>query len=267
MAGEIVAYRCATCDRILASDEIRSVTAQRTEVKSCAKCGSGLVEERSRVVEPIAAVLARATLYPFRPMTLAVSLVVLSAGFGASFVPGFGGFVAGGIRFAWLFAVLRSAANGADDPQVDPAEISPSTASWSGPFVRYLAAVLVAFGPALIALVTFGANALVVVALLTLLGALYLPAALIIAAHSDSWLPLNPMPVIRLVARIPGQYATACGLLFLLVLLTLGATAAARGLDIPVVSALLEGVIGFLPLVAAARMLGVLVHECREELE
>lgn len=263
---ELLAYRCPACNLFLDGAEIKSIKAGSTEMKACARCGGALVTERSRVVQPVAASLARATLYPLRPLTLAISVGVMIASFLASYVP-FGDLVAWGIRFGWLFAVLRAASSGADDPEIDPSEIGPTLVSWTGPFVRYALAAIVACGPALAAALLLGDSGYAIAGLLAVVGSLYLPAALIIAAHDESLVAgLNPLPALRLIARIPGPYATACALLAVLGLLAGGTVLAARALAIPIASPLIEAVVGFLPLVGAARMLGVLVHECREEL-
>jgi hypothetical protein len=99
------------------------------------------------------------------------------------------------------------------------------------------------------------------------IGVLYLPAALIVAAHDERWLaPLNPAPAVALITRIPGSYFVACAMLLGLFAFSGGAVAAARTLGMPFVGSAIEWVLGSLPLVAAARMLGILVYEKREEL-
>lgn len=264
--GELVTLRCPTCEALREGAQVKPIRAGSAEMKTCAKCGALLVAERSRVVQPIAKVLARAALYPFRPLTLAISTGVLVVAFGASFLP-FGALIAGGVRFGWLFSVLRAASKGAEDPAIDPTEIAPSVFLWIGPFVRSSFALAVAFGPALIAYGVLGDAGVIPAVALALLGSVYLPAALILAAHNTGWLaPLNPLPALKLIAKIPGSYATACALLFVLAMASGASVAAARALDVPILSGMASAVLGFLPLVGAARMLGVLVHECREEL-
>lgn len=217
-------------------------------------------------MKPLAAELATAFLYPFRPMTLVVSLVVALFAGAAGFLP-FGSLIGAGIRFAWLFAILRTASVGSEDVAVDPSEISSSIVGWVGPAFRVFLACLVAFLPAVMVALVLGESGMLGVAALGLAGGLYLPAALIVAAHDDRWLaPLNPAPAVMLIARIPGSYFTACAMLFVLFALSGGVSAGAQRLDMGIVSSLLQWVLGFLPLVAAARMLGILVHEKREEL-
>lgn len=264
--AEVVTLRCPTCEAVREGAQVKSIPAGSSEMKTCAKCGALLVAERSRVIQPIARVLARAALYPFRPLTLATSTGVLLVAFGASFLP-FGSLIAGGVRFGWLFSVLRAASKGAEDPEIDPTEIESSVFLWIGPFVRSFVAMAVAFGPALAALGVLGESGAVLAGALALAGSIYLPAALIVAAHNPGWFAaLNPLPALKLIARIPGSYATACALLFVLAMVSGASVAVARALAVPILSGMAEAVLGFLPLVGAARMLGVLVHECREEL-
>jgi hypothetical protein len=262
--GDIEDYRCPACDRFLSTAEIRMAGTGTAMMRACAKCGSALVVERSRVVRPLVAELATAFVYPFRPMTLFVSVVVLLASFGASFLP-FGTFIGGGIRFAWLFAILRAASVGVDDPEVDPSDIASGIFSWVGPFVRFVMASMVAFFPALLTAIALGPGP--VAALLGIAGAAYLPAALVVAAHSPGWFaPLNPVPAMRLIGRIPGPYATACAMLLALFGASALAIGGARLLGAPALAAIVEWFLGFLPLVAAARMLGIMLHESKEEL-
>ena len=263
---EIDSFHCRRCNRDVAGAGIKRLKAGSGEMLTCATCDDILVKERSRVVKPLAAELATAFVYPFRPMTLVVSLVVALFAGAAGLLP-FGGLIGAGIRFGWLFAILRAASVGNEDVQIDPSEISSSLLGWVGPAFRVLLASLVAFLPAIVAAVLLGANGMLGVAALGLAGGLYLPAALIVAAHDDRWLaPLNPAPAVGLIMRIPGSYFTACAMLFVLFAVSGGVSAGAQRLDTGIVSSLIQWVLGFLPLVAAARMLGILVYEKREEL-
>ena len=168
-----------------------------------------LETEHSRVVRPLAGELAGAFAYPFRPLTLIFSLAVALFAGAAGFLP-FGGLIGAGIRFGWLFAVLRAASVGNDDVETDASNISASPFGWIGPAVRALVASFVAFLPAIVAAVWLGERGVLVAAALGLIGALYLPAALIVAAHDERWLaPANPGPAIALITRIPGSYFTA----------------------------------------------------------
>lgn len=263
---EIESLYCRRCNREAGPADVKRLKAGSGELLTCATCGEVLVKEHSRVVKPLAAELATAFVYPFRPLTLIVSLVIAIFAGAASFMP-FGSLLGAGIRFGWLFAILRAASVGSEDVEVDPSEISSSMVGWVGPALRVLLASFVAFLPAIAAAAMLGEAGTLFAAPLAVAGGLYLPAALIVAAHDERWLaPLNPVPVVRLIARIPGSYFTACAMLFALFAFSEAAVAGARALDMGIASRVIEWVLGFVPLVAAARMLGILVHEKREEL-
>lgn len=264
--GGLESFYCNRCRRDVGPADIKRLKAGSGEMLTCATCDGVLTKEQSRVVRPIAAVLATAFSYPFRPMTLGVSLVVSVFAGAAGFLP-FGALIGAGIRFGWLFAILRTASLGGDEVEVDPSEISSSLFSWMGPALRVLVASVVAFLPAIVAAVVLGEGGAPVALGLGVVGLLYLPAALIVAAHDERWLaPLNPAPAIGLITRIPGSYFVACAMLFGLFAFSGGAVAVARKLEMAFVGSAIEWVLGFLPLVAAARMLGILVYEKREEL-
>jgi hypothetical protein len=266
----VASFRCNRCDRYLGPAEIKRLETRGVQLLLCAHCGDLVPEERSREVKPLVGELAKAVVYPFRPTTLAVSLVVtLFAGM-CSLVPFLlvlGGVIGTSIRLGWLFAILRSASNGHDDVEVGATDMGTSLFDWIGPAVRFLIACFVAFLPALLANLVLGRSGALVTSALTVVGTLYLPAALIVSSQDEGWLaPLNPAPAIALMTRIPGAYLTACGMLLVLFAVAGGAMAVARAVDMQLLGTAIEAVLGYLPLVAGARLLGVLVHEKREEL-
>lgn len=86
-----------------------------------------------------------------------------------------------------------------------------------------------------------------------------------------TWLvvgPLNPVPALRIIARIPGPYFLTLAFLLATLLLGAGAYYVARLAvgGIPLLGPLVVRVIGLYAPVVMARQLGVLVHEHREEL-
>lgn len=235
-------------------------------MRVCPACGSAVFHEESRSAEPVTVPLLRALAWPFRPVSM-ITLAVVIVGSGlASYAP-FGMWIAGGIRFGYLAAVLRAGSLGQDDVEIDPTQIGSAMWEWSAPFVRFLFTALISFGPAVLAAWLLGPAGIVPAAILGVLGAIYFPAALIVAAHAEGFFAwLRPDLPIRLIFQIPRPYAVACGLLLALAAVSGGAMAAAEAFDIPVMGFLLSAVLGFVPLVAAARLLGVLVHENREDL-
>lgn len=259
---DLAFYRCLRCARDLLPADVKRVRAGAGEICVCPLCGDHLRVESSRVVKPLGRELASAFLYPCRPYPLAFSLGVTLV----AFAPG-GGLLAAGVRVGWLLAVLRAASVGSEDVEVDVTDVGPSIASWIMPAVRVLLAALVAMLPAIVLQLLLGKHAALVVGAAGLAGLLYFPAALIVVSQSDSVLAaLNPAPAIALVTRIPGGYFLACALLLVLAGISGVANVVASAVDIAVLGFVLRACVGFLPLVAAARLLGILVYEHREEL-
>lgn len=266
MEAEYVALRCPRCDEFVADGEVKTVRSGWTELRTCPKCTAPLVAERSRVAKPIVLTLAVGALRSLRPLTLLVSLGVLAASIAASYAP-FGAAIGAGLQVGWFFAVLRAASRGDDDPEVDPTDLSARILAWIAPAVRYTLAFVVALGPSLVAALVLGESGMLFAGALFFLGAVQLPAGLIVAAHSPAWYaPLNPVPAVRLIFRIPGPYAVAFGMLVGLSMLGTGGVAVAHALDLGVASDVLAATAQYMPMVAAARLLGTLVYECREEL-
>lgn len=258
---------CARCRREIDEADIQRIVSGSTVTLACPRCDSVFMQNESRVVKPLVPELATAFYYPFRWTTLIVTLVIVFLAAGAGFIPVVGGFIAAGIRFGWLFAILRAASDGSEDVEVDASNIGGSLFEWIGPGIRFFLATFVAFLPALIAASALGDPTSFLVGALVVFGLLYLPAGVIAAAEANVWYaPLNPAPALMLIARIPGAYAIACVMLIVLFGISSGVVAAVSRIEVPFVGAILAGILGYFPLVAAARMLGILVYEKREEL-
>src|SRR6202012_326337 len=121
--------------------------------------------------------------YPFRGVTLLVSLAVVVVAAGGGFIPVVGGIISAGIRFGWLFAILRSASDGSEDVSIDASDIGGSVLGWIGPAVRYFLVTFVAFLPAAIAAAALGDPSSGVVAAFGVVGLCYFPAGVIAAAE------------------------------------------------------------------------------------
>ena len=256
-------YWCGACHRGLTQSETRTIGAGSGTTNACGACGGLVTQEQSRVVRPLAGELARSVALAFRPITLAITLAVLVLSGFTSFVPIAGGLLATGLRFGYLFAVLRSASAGQETVSL-AGEDAGSIVAWFMPAVRMIFVVAIAYGPAVALGLSFHAPVLGV--LFALLGTIYLPAAVIVAAHADGMGDvLNPVTAFYLIARIPGPYAIACGMVVVLL-------AVSVGLFVAVLQLLGTSVLGlfFAPffalqsLVCVARLLGTLVHENRE---
>lgn len=260
---------CEHCGVYREAQETRWSGPAHAAVAVCATCGGALRKEVQRVTVPITQALLRAFVYPFAPAIAVSTLLAALASAFVSFVPLIGGLLSATVVVAYLFLVLRASAEGRDDLASDT-EVAGSVVLWLEPLVRYLLTWVVAFSGAGLAFFALGwpASAPVIV-VLAALGALYLPAGMIVTAHREGCLgALNPVPAVRIIARIPGPYLLTLG--FLLVALVLGyavvyLTALTLG-QVPILGGLALRVFGLYAPVVMARQLGVLVHEHSEEL-
>ena len=102
---------------------------------------------------------------------------------------------------------------------------------------------------------------------LTVLGALYYPMALLAVAMADSLAGMSPMLVIPSILKVPGQYLVACGVLGLLVV---GEHVTRAGLarlaPIPLLPGALRGFLSLYCLAVEMRILGLLYHTNRKRL-
>jgi hypothetical protein len=233
----------------------------------CGTCGGALRTEEQRVAQPLPRALVRAHLYPFAP-AIAVSIVVtgLVSAF-AAYVPLIGALLSATIAIGFVFLVLRASAEGRDDLAMDT-EVAESAADWFAPLIRYLLTWLVSFAAAGFALLLLGwPTGALPAAVLGILGLVYFPAGIIVAAHGGGCLgPLNPVPGVQLIARIPGAYFMTLAFLVLTLALGYGVVAVAQRLfgGIPFLGPALVRVLGLVAPVIMARQLGILVHEHRE---
>ncbi|MFO0571527.1 MAG: hypothetical protein U0263_38215 [Polyangiaceae bacterium] len=269
MTALVLRRFCERCGAYREPHQIRMVGPQASAVPMCATCGGALRTEHQRQAAPFGSELARAFVFPFLP---AIALSTIGAAVGSaivSFVPLIGNPLSSTIIVAFFFLVVRATAEGRDDLASDT-EIAGNVWLWFSPLIRYFLTLLVAFTPALAALVFLGwtASAPLVLAL-ALLGLLYLPAGIIVAAHNEGCIaPLNPVPAVQIIFRIPGAYFLT--LVFLLLAATLGG-AVVYGASlvlgsIPILGALVLRVIGLYAPVVMGRQLGLLMREHGEEL-
>lgn len=232
--------------------------------------------------------VARAYVYPFQktalPALIAVPLITQLA----SYVPAFVGLIiSNGIWISYLFAVTQHASLGRDD-----LPLAPETETWLdmlGPLVRYVLAFLV---PGILifglfvgltggiaradALVTGEADLTmasipVLVFVATGLWLVYLPASLILAAHSKGCLGgLNLIAGVKLIIREPVGYAvTLAGIApaaLLMVAFSIGSEIADSLIPIPFVPGLVGLMLTFIPALIVARILGLYLWHHEEEL-
>ncbi len=168
-----------------------------------------------------------------------------------------------GYLLLMLQQIVQGSANGEQRPPTWPefegfGELLVKSSQW-------VVAILLCFGPGFFLLIGSkedGSPFRVAAGLLALLaGALYLPMSLLGIAMYDSVAALNPLLVVRSIARIPGQY-----LLTLAVLVLLGGLKALTGKlgDLPgalgIIGHVVDGFDGLWSAFFSARLLGGLYH-------
>lgn len=267
-------FRCDTCARELAPHELKTVGAGTAAMTACATCGSLVRRDVARTVRPLSGELLRAVARTFQLVPLVITLGVSGVAFAANLASFW---LARAIEVGWLFAVLRAEAAGTTHPDVAADDIDVgrggalSQRGYLRPLFLYVVTSVVAFLPAGVARGLLGEDAYALPYLLWLLGALYLPAALVVSAQGAHGL-LTPFDVVtpfRLIARIPGAYFTAVAFL---AVLSVGSTMVVGVLGFvepragSIAIDVLVELASFIPHVAMARVLGTLMWECREEL-
>ena len=100
---------------------------------------------------------------------------------------------------------------------------APSTPDMAGigeAFVALLRMLVVLFvwaGPATIAYYAAGERTTVAFWVLALIGAAFLPMSLLAVATFESLRGVNPMPLVQMIARVPGQYALCCAVFYIVI--------------------------------------------------
>jgi hypothetical protein len=262
-------YRCDSCDTTFAESALRRIEVNRRVALACPVCGHGVERLGSlgREVKPFAPLLLSAFAYPLRHpaalLAFAFASMVASILWPLSVI----------VRWAfcgYFFLIITKTQKGEDTPP------EPADFTWIGdligPFFRFLLTAAFAFLPLTVAVLT--AASLPVRYALASLGGVYLPAGLIVAAGSESFArPLNPLPALAIIAKIPLPYAT---------LLVIISGALGIGWAIQEVCTWLEPLLWMIPLLPSflastlglglyapfviARMLGLLVREHAEDL-
>jgi hypothetical protein len=258
-------FFCHACAKTLASGEVRVVPAGTGVLRTCPGCGGAVIAETSRVVQPFAKTLAGAFVWPVRvPVVFyGVGVALLCALVGLA---PFGGVLAASAELGFLFLVIRRTGQGTEN--LEPTDLDVGLYEWIRPLLRYIGALLVSFGPAFFVLLLGGG--LVGSAVAACLGALFLPAAIVVAAHSETAdQAMNPLRGLSLIARIPGAYLLTVVFLVLALATHVGIDVFLREVSASVGAAaavVLGPLLRLYPAVVCARMLGLLVREHAEEL-
>lgn len=270
-AGAPQTFRCDRCNRYYGEPELKQIRAGSGFVNACPTCGDLVRKEASRVSRPLPTLLIGAFVYPFRGATVMWVVALLVATTFLRFIPFVGTLLAFSAELGFLFAVLRSTADGQTELRVEASDLSDFS-SWFGPLFKYLGAFTLSFGPAIGAAIVLGqgpsaASMLPVVYGVAGLGLIYFPASLVVAAHSDGCLGvLNPVAGVSFIARIPGPYFVTLAFLSLAVAAGAGMLATANAIEVPVVGLIARSIAALYAPLVAMRMLGLLMEEHAEEL-
>ena len=264
------AFRCEWCNTYIDDLDVRRVHmpgSRARAIASCPHCGLVVHREVSRVAAPLVPALLAAFRFPFAPKVAVMALGIAVMDALTGFVPWVTTPILGGMVISYLFAIVMTTKAGKDD------------AAWSMEFgdlwdfvlpcLRFAIVLCVALAPFAGTMVAFD-GPLAYVGLV--FAFLYAPGALMVAAHDESVLRgLDPRPVARIFARIPGPYMILVGLGA--VVLPLSALVihaenqlALFGIALPFVWPILSvPVVLYFPIVYA-RMLGIVLREHAYEL-
>ncbi|EYF03660.1 hypothetical protein [Chondromyces apiculatus] len=263
-------YWCDTCQREIPGTQAEEIRSGNGFVAVCSTCHRTLrATAADRTERPFVRVLASAFGYAFRPAILGsmAATVILAALL--ALVPVAGGVFAAVVQVSYLFGVLRASSAGEEELTVALEDVS-DFAGFLAPLGRYLITLFLAALPAV--LLAFGTRNPVLTGLGALLGVVYLPAGLIVAAHGSGCLgPLNPAPAVQIIRAIPVPYTLTVGFVVVTgglgVGLDLLGDAAAKALArVPLLPGFLQAMLTLLPAVIVARMLGLLVYEHGDEI-
>jgi hypothetical protein len=180
-----------------------------------------------------------------------------------------------GYLFAFLENVITSSASG-PEAQASWPEFSDWWSDIFSPLLRWLAVILLCLGPAayflgqasLAALMAGASPATTLLAGVAcgIVGALYLPMALLAVAMAGSIVGLNPFVVIPSMLRLPLQYATACALMLVALVLEVVAARVVTLLPIPILPSVVAWCLFLYCMVAEMRLLGLLYYAHEEDL-
>ena len=213
-AGKRAGWRCESCQQNLCPDCAAHSGLTNTSAVLCVHCGG--LAQRLMVAKPrrpywemlptfIKAIFSLEGVLQILAVSVAIILTNL--------IPFVGGVISKFIFISYYFRVILQAAHGAErlPEPTDFTDISDII----GPMLRFFMASLMIWLPAAlyigftVGISGFSLKALSggVVLLLVIAGVLYFPAAIIVAAISDSALAvINPAITVRMILRFPGEY-------------------------------------------------------------
>jgi hypothetical protein len=230
--GRPAAFACRGCGLTVCERCTRSIMAERATVRVCPACGE-LVRplastKRNVSTESFWRTAVTAPVWPLSVRGLTVVVVnalFISLLWGAAYLLTFSYIVAllglavllfaYGYLFLLFLRVVQRTALGE--------ETAPSTPDMSGigeafvALLRMLVVLLVWTAPATIAYYAAGRQTGVVFWVLVAVGGAFLPMSLLAVATFESLRGVNPIPLLRMMARVPVQYALCCAVFYLVI--------------------------------------------------
>ncbi|MDB4928561.1 MAG: hypothetical protein JWM10_1045 [Myxococcaceae bacterium] len=265
---------CRRCEADHPTADCRPIAAGSGTLLVCPTCGMVTGEVKRRERRALMTELVDAARWPAHGdnwitwMSLGIGVVF------ASKIPVVGGWISLGALASYLFVVVQRGSRGE--------EHAPAAADFQGwwdislPLMQGVAALVIPLAPLAGALFLEGPAQAVVGTLGALWAVALLPAALASTAYGGSFArALNPVPMLALVARIPGDYARAAGVMAALLVAWIAAKAVTFAVvgvfkvPLPVLAFplgfALDAASIYFPL-AMARVIAVLLRERADEL-
>jgi pSer/pThr/pTyr-binding forkhead associated (FHA) protein len=177
------------------------------------------------------------------------------------------GLILTGYLFSYAKRIITSTAEGASEPPD-----WPDFGSWFEdiilPYLQFLALVVLAFGPAIVVAVWSPADAPtahVVLWAALAFGALMAPMAMLGLAMFNNFTVLNPVALAWSIQRVPLQYLVAAAMFeIVLALKLLAGGFVARLLPLPLLPAIVSGLLNLYFLTVGMRILGLL-YVCNKQ--
>jgi len=274
-------WQCTACGKLRCPDCVGDKRLRQGSATLCLDCG-GLATKitRPRRIEPYWEMFPRFLAAMFSWEGLVQMLAIGGFMYLLSWLPfGLGAVAVGFVYITYYFRVISHAAAGGE--RLPEPEDFLGWESIFSPMLRFsvaagliwLPAVLyIWFGVGYEAIIAKRTAALLdpVIFILLAAGLVYFPAAIIAAAVANSvWAVINPMITVRLMLRIPWEYAITwaiwAGLSVLDIILRAGLNLAASVVSIPIVSAVIVQTTSLFVPVFTGLILGRLIYQNADE--
>ena len=207
--------------------------------------------------------------YPFRGSGW-IKMIIATVAFAVLDFAGRFSFYVWILGTGYLFAFIQANITHSAEGEKELADW-PDIGSWWDdilkPCLLYTLVSVCAFAPLLVYVFAFSGgepNPLIIFGL-GALGIAYYPMAILATAMSDSFTGLNPLAVLPPIARMPLQYAAACGFFMLIAAVGTALKFLMDLIPIPFIGVLPAGFITLYMVTVGARILGILYGTQKEK--